>query len=75
MALGETRICGRPARTESFTAPGDHVYSRPVPVRAPKYNVRIRLSHAFHANGRELGVIVVLPPITIVDEESGLRLV
>jgi hypothetical protein len=71
----EAEIDGVPLGPEIFVRPGDHVYSRRVPVQALKHVARIRLSHAFEANGRELGVIVVLPPSTIVDEESGLRFV
>jgi hypothetical protein len=71
----EAEIDGVPLGAEICASAGDHVYSRPVPARASRHTVRIRLSQAFPANGRELGVIVVLPPGTIVDEESGMRLV
>lgn len=70
----EAEIDGVPIGSEVYESAGDQIYSAPLPARAAKHTLRFRLSHTFQANGRELGVIVVLPSRTIVDEESGLRL-
>ena len=70
----EAEIDGVSVGREVYETPGDQIYSYPLPARDAKHIFRFQLSHAFAAEGRELGVIVVLPSRTIVDEESGLRL-
>jgi tRNA (mo5U34)-methyltransferase len=71
----EAEVDGMPVAPEVYGTAGDQSYSRPLPSRSARHTVRFRLSQAFEADGRELGVIVVLPSRTIVDEDSGLRLV
>jgi tRNA (mo5U34)-methyltransferase len=71
----DAEVDGVSVGREVYEMPGDQIYSRPLPARAAKHTIRFRLSHTFQADGRDLGVIVVLPSRTIVDEESGLRLV
>src|SRR5207302_1696049 len=52
---------GVPIESQVYESAGDQIYSRSLPSRAARHIVRFRLSHTFEANGRELGVIVVLP--------------
>jgi 2-polyprenyl-3-methyl-5-hydroxy-6-metoxy-1,4-benzoquinol methylase len=67
-------IDGEPLPSAQYDTPGVHVYSLPVPAALARAEIRFRLSHSFSAGGRDLGVIVTLPPRTIVDDDCGIRL-
>jgi hypothetical protein len=58
----------------TFPGAGDHTYRQPATGAARRNHIRVTLSRAMDIGGRELGVIVVLPNSTLVDEDTGLRL-
>jgi hypothetical protein len=58
---------GAPLPPQSFE-PGDHVYSQPVGNAGKRNRVKFILDQAEEKDGRELGVIVILPNDTIVSE-------
>lgn len=70
----EVEVDGERLGVETYREPGDHAYSRQIRRGSGRRNVRVRLNRTFEAGGRELGVIVMLPPTTIVDDDAGLRL-
>lgn len=70
----EAEVDGVPVAPEVYQTSGDQIYSRRLPAESPRHTLRFHLSQAFEADGRELGVIVILPSRTVVDEDTGLRL-
>jgi hypothetical protein len=62
---------------EIFETAGKHTYSQPISPAPTPCEIRIRLSHTFPEPpdaDRDLGIIVRLPPDTIIDANCGLRL-
>jgi hypothetical protein len=53
---------------------GDHVYSATIAPARLQNELRIRLGGEMGFDGRDLGVIVMLPGRTIIDDECGIRL-
>jgi tRNA (mo5U34)-methyltransferase len=77
----EATVDGVQLSSETYRAQGKHVYSQPIASAPKSCEVRIRLSHTFPESypnppdgDRDLGVIVRLPPETIIDNDCGLRL-
>jgi hypothetical protein len=62
---------------ETFQTAGKHIYSQPISPAPRRCQIQIRLSHTFPEPpdaDRDLGVIVRLPPDTVIDDDCGLRL-
>lgn len=59
---------------ETFTVAGLHTYSRAIEPAPRRAEIRVSLSHTFSDGERDLGVVVRLPPETIVDEDCGFQL-
>lgn len=53
---------------------GDHVYSAAIAPARLQNELRVRLGGEMASDGRELGVVVMLPATTIIDDECGIRL-
>ena len=67
-------VNGETLPVQHYNGPGDFVYAASIAPASRKNTVRVRLSGIVEADGRELGVIVHLPPDTIIDDGSGIRL-
>jgi tRNA (mo5U34)-methyltransferase len=57
-----------------YQTAGDHVYREPIHPAGRRNEIRVHLTGSFQSEGRELGVIVRLPPNTLIDEECGIHI-
>ncbi len=57
-----------------FLGAGDHVYSEAIAPAPRRCSIRVWLSEAAIIDGRELGVVITLPATTLIDEDTGIRL-
>jgi len=70
----EAEVNGVRLGAKEYREAGDHVYSAAIAPAGLQNELRVRLSGEMESDGRELGVVVILPALTIIDEDCGLRL-
>lgn len=73
----EANVNGQQLPAETFSTPGENVYSQTIAPATLRCEIRIRISQTFLEpgdGGRDLGVIVRLPSDTLINEDCGFQL-
>jgi hypothetical protein len=70
----EAEVNGVRLGAVDYRTAGDHVYSAVIAPAGLQNELRVRLTGEMASDGRDLGVVVTLPPSTIIDEDCGIRL-
>jgi tRNA (mo5U34)-methyltransferase len=70
----EAEVNGIRLGAKVYHEAGDHIYAAAIPPAKRQNKILIQLSGELESDGRELGVIVMLPARTIIDPECGMQL-